>query len=77
MQNDFGLAANVTVAEGLKQAAICHTSHVGLAASALLGAAADILCASFGPEQTSQIIVDVVVEAVAQHIGVTSPAGHA
>jgi hypothetical protein len=59
------LQAPSGVVEGLKAAAICHTFHPGGAAVALIRAAADILCGQFGPDETGQIIVATVTEALA------------
>jgi hypothetical protein len=65
------------VAEGLKMSAICHTTHTGAAAIALIRAAADILTNDFGPQATCDIIRSVTDEALALHLPANAPAGHA
>jgi hypothetical protein len=65
------------VAEGLKAAAICHTAHTGIAAMALLRAAADILCNDLGPEQTCDVIRQITTDAIVLHAQVSAPVGHA
>jgi hypothetical protein len=74
-EQDFAVPTAIT--EGLKMAAICHTTHKGVAAIALLRAAADILCSDFGPEQTCEIIQHVTVDALKVHAMANAPAGHA
>lgn len=61
------------VADALRMAAVCHTPHTGVAAIALIRAAADILCNDLGAEQTCSIINQVTTEALALH----APAGRA
>jgi hypothetical protein len=65
------------VSESLKMAAICHTTHTGIAAIALLRAAADILCKDLGPQQTCDVIQQVTTEALALQAQANAPAGHA
>ena len=65
------------LSEGLKMSAICHTSHTGAAAIALIRAAADILTNDFGPQATCDIIRSVTDEALAFHLPANAPAGHA
>ncbi|WP_155263062.1 hypothetical protein [Sphingomonas segetis] len=74
-EQDFQVPAGV--AERLKMTAICHTHHTGLAAIALIRAAADILCNDLGAEQTCEIIRQVTTEALALHGPVNAPVGHA
>jgi hypothetical protein len=74
-QSDFQVPAGLS--EGLKMTAICNTCHTGLAAIALLRAAADILCNDFGAEGTCEIIRSVTSEAIALHGQPNAPAGHA
>jgi hypothetical protein len=74
-ENDFQVPP--ALAEGLKMAAICHTPHTGLAAIALLRAAADILSNDFGPEKTCELIRSVTDEALALRVPANAPAGHA
>jgi hypothetical protein len=63
--------------DALKRAAICNSCHPGIAVVALLRGAADILCASFGPAETCQLIKQVTDEAMALNGGANAPAGHA
>jgi hypothetical protein len=74
-ESDFQVPAGL--ANGLKMTAICNTSHTGVAAIALLRAAADILCNDFGPGQTCEIIRHVTTEAVNVQAAFSTPAGHA
>ena len=74
-EQDFAVPAVIT--EGLKMAAICHTSHKGVAAIALLRAAADILCDDFGPDETCEIIRHVTTEAVQLQGPSNATVGHA
>lgn len=74
-ERDFQVPAGL--AEGLRQMAICHTCHTGLAAIALIRAAADVLSNDFGPEKTCELIRSVTDEALALHVPANAPAGHA
>jgi hypothetical protein len=74
-ENDFRVPAGL--ADGLRMMAICQTHHTGLAAIALMRAAADILCNDFGAEQTCNIIRHVTTEALALQEQGNAPAGHA
>lgn len=74
-ESDFRVPAGL--AEGLKMTAICNTCHTGLAAIALIRAAADILSNDFGPEKTCELIRAVTDEALALNVPANSPVGHA
>lgn len=65
------------LAEGLKMTAICHTPHTGVAAVALIRAAADILTNDFGPEIAADLIRSSVDEALKMHQQLNAPAGRA
>jgi hypothetical protein len=74
-EEDFTVPPGVS--DALRMSAICHTTHTGIAAIALLRAAADILCQDLGAEQTCAIIQHVTSEALAIHRQSLAPAGHA
>lgn len=73
--DDFKVPAGLS--EGLKMTAICHTPHTGIAAIALIRAAADILCNDFGAEMTCSLIRQVTDEALAHNVPAGAPVGHA
>lgn len=75
IEQDFQVPPGV--ADRLKMTAICQTHHTGLAAIALIRAAADILCNDLGAEQTCDVIRQVTSEAIALHLPANAPAGHA
>lgn len=62
-----------SLAQELASKALCETDHPARAVAALMGAAAEILCARFPAEVAAALIAQVAEEALA----LTSPAGHA